>query len=107
MPLNLRLYLDQVAQAHAGDPLGYLWEFHVFLDLQFSRALEACDTPWSAYLTRVSEEDQRRIRRFSPPRRGKCYARPMDAALASLLDENLLAATREFARWQSGATCVD
>ena len=27
MPLDLRLYLDQVAQTHAGDPLGYLWEF--------------------------------------------------------------------------------
>jgi len=31
----------------------------------------------------------------------------MDAALAALLDENLLAATREFARWQSGAVCAE
>lgn len=31
----------------------------------------------------------------------------MDGALAMLLDENLLAATREFARWQPGAVCVE
>ncbi|HWP65756.1 MAG TPA: hypothetical protein VNO26_07580 [Candidatus Limnocylindria bacterium] len=27
MTLDLRVYLDQIALAHAGDPLGYLWEF--------------------------------------------------------------------------------
>jgi len=27
MPLDLRVYLERVAQTHAGDPLGYLWEF--------------------------------------------------------------------------------
>jgi len=31
----------------------------------------------------------------------------MDPAFAALLDENLLAATREFAHWQSGAVCVE
>ena len=31
----------------------------------------------------------------------------MDAALAALLDENLLAATREFAHWQTGAVCAE
>lgn len=31
----------------------------------------------------------------------------MDAALAALLDENLLVATREFARWQVGAVCLE
>jgi hypothetical protein len=37
------------------------WEFHLFLDLQFARALEAWDMPWEAYLARVSEADQRLI----------------------------------------------
>jgi hypothetical protein len=31
----------------------------------------------------------------------------MDAALAALLDENLLAAIREIGRWQPGAVCVE
>lgn len=31
----------------------------------------------------------------------------MDAALTTLLDENLLDATREFARWQPGAVCAE
>ncbi|HWP65757.1 MAG TPA: hypothetical protein VNO26_07585 [Candidatus Limnocylindria bacterium] len=31
----------------------------------------------------------------------------MDAALAALLDENLIAAAREFARWQPDAVCLD
>ena len=31
----------------------------------------------------------------------------MDAALATLLDENLLAAIREIGRWQSGSVCFD
>jgi hypothetical protein len=31
----------------------------------------------------------------------------MDAALATLLDENLLDANREFARWQTGGVCVE
>jgi hypothetical protein len=31
----------------------------------------------------------------------------MDAALTALLDENLVFATREFARWQAGAVCLE
>jgi len=37
------------------------WEFHVFLDLQFARALAAWDLPWDAYLARVTAADQRLI----------------------------------------------
>jgi hypothetical protein len=37
------------------------WEFHIFLDLQFSRALAACDMAWDTYLTRVAAADQRLV----------------------------------------------
>jgi len=37
------------------------WEFHVFLDLQFASALEAWGTSWSAYLARISLDDQRLV----------------------------------------------
>lgn len=37
------------------------WEFHLFVDLQFSRALEALDLPWDAYLVRVPDAEQRII----------------------------------------------
>ena len=53
-----------------GDPTGRpernlllrgFWEFHIFLDLQFARALEALDLPWASYPMRVSDDEQRRI----------------------------------------------
>ena len=49
-----------------GDPqhdvlLRWFWEFHLFLDLQFSRALESWGVPWTTYVATVPEADQRLI----------------------------------------------